>query len=168
MRDFAQALRSPRGFLDQSPSAGCAYFRQVRPTISSESTMRHKTSSGSSRSLNLSGWCLSLAFWFEVCSMSKTGSGGIRSDVLDLFDLRNGSRPLVLLRAKSLLFVSSTVASFDVDADVLHCFNGGNSAKPLVTLTSDSISLITLAVEYIGADFDLRLGAISGTVFLIS
>lgn len=100
--------------------------------------------------------------------MSKTGSGGIRSDVLDRFDLRNGSRPLVLLRAKSLLLVSSTVASFDVDADVLHFFNCGNRAKPLVTLTSDSILLVTLAVEYIGADFDLRLGAISGTVFLIS
>ena len=100
--------------------------------------------------------------------MSKTGSGGIRSDVLDRFDPRNGSRSLVLLRAKSLLFVLSTVASFDVDADVFDCFGGGDSVKPLVTLSLDSISLISLAVEYIGVDSDLRLGAISGKVSLIS
>ena len=168
MRDFAQALRSPRGILDQSPSAGCANFRQARSTISRGFTTRHRISSGSSRSLSLSGWCLSLALWFEVCSVSKTGSGSIRLDVLDRFDLRNGPRSLVLLRAKSLLFVSSTVASFDVDADVLNCFEGGNSAKPLVTLTSDSISLVSLAVEYIGVDSDLRLGAINDTVSLIS
>ena len=100
--------------------------------------------------------------------MSKTGSWGIRSDVLDRFDPRNGPRSLVLPRAKSLLFVSSTVASFDVDADVSDCFDGGDSAKPLVTLSSDSISLVALAVEYIRVDFDLRLGAISGKVSPIS
>lgn len=100
--------------------------------------------------------------------MSKTGSGGIRSGFLDRFDLRNGPRSLVLLRAKSLLFVSLTVVSFGVDADMLHCFDGGSSAKPLVTLSSDSIPLVSLAVEYIGVDSDLRLGAISGKVSLIS
>ena len=168
MRVFAQALRSPTGCLDQSPSAACAYFRQARSAISSGSTTRHRMSTGSFRSLSLSRWCLWPALGFEVCLVSKTGSGGIRSDVLDRFDPRNGPRSLILLRAKSLLLVSSTVASFDVDTDMLHCFDGGNSAKPLVTLSPDSISLVSLAVEYIGLDFDLRLGAISGRVSLIS
>ena len=100
--------------------------------------------------------------------MSKTGSGGIRSDVLDRFDPRNGPRSVVLLRAESLLFLSSTAASFNVDADVFDCFDGGNSEKPLVTLSSDFMALVSLAVEYIGIDSDLRLGAISGKVSLIA